>query len=383
LNTGIYIHIPFCRSRCSYCDFNTYIDQSHLQDRYVRALIDEIRACQPAAFSTLFFGGGTPSLLTPNQIGGVIRACRDHLGLIENAEVTMECNPGTTNLAYLDGIRASGVNRLSFGAQTANANELRLLHREHEWGDVARAVRDSRAAGFDNLNLDLIFGLPYQSLESWRETLEAMLALEPEHLSLYALIIEQGTPMHDWTRRGEVPFPDPDLAADMYELAEKMLSLERPERSQRSGRLYEHYEISNWCKPGRECQHNLIYWRNEPYLGLGAGAHGSAITHREWRARKPAEYVQRAERGESTIAGSEEIDPRTSMGETMMVGLRLLQEGVTHARFAARHGAAMKDVFGAELAESERKGLLVVNDERAVLTERGRFLSNQVFKLFV
>lgn len=325
-------------------------------------------------------------MLAPSQIGDVIRACRDHLGLSQNAEVTMECNPGTTNLAYLDGIRASGVNRLSFGAQTANPTELRLLGREHAWDDVARAVRESRAAGFDNLNLDLIFGLPHQSLESWHETLEATLALEPEHLSLYALIIEQGTPMHDWTRRGEVPFPDPDLAADMYELAEKVLSSKCPERSERSGHLkccYNHYEISNWCKPGRECQHNLIYWRNEPYLGLGAGAHGSAITRREWRARKPADYVQRAERGESTIAGSEEIDPRTSMGETMMVGLRLLQEGVTHARFAARHGAAMQDVFGAELAESERKGLLIVDDERAVLTERGRFLSNQVFKLFV
>ncbi len=343
---------------------------------YARALEHEIRAAQPIHGlipSTIFFGGGTPSLLQPDEIGSLIHACQEIFHMASTAEISAECNPGTVTLDYLAALRKNGVNRLSFGAQSADPDELQLLGREHGFADVARAVTDSRSAGFDNVNFDLIFGLPYQSLASWQRTIEAALPLAPNHISLYALTIEAGTPMYDWTRRGQVPFPDPDLAADMYEYA----------RSALRAAGYAHYEISNWCKPGRECAHNLIYWRNEPYHGLGAGAHGSTLDERIWRVKRPADYIGRIERGESTELGRESIAPRTSCGETMMLGLRLLQEGVSRARFAERHGAPIEQIFGPELMRGQEMGLLHIDDERVRLTEQGTFVSNQAMMLFV
>ena len=375
---GLYLHIPFCRSRCSYCDFNTYVGMEELYESYVRALCREIEivgateSVAPTRANTIFFGGGTPSILRPQQLGDAIRACRT-FDLPSDAEVTIECNPGTIDLAYLRELRAQGANRLSFGAQSADAGELKLLGREHGFADVVAAVESSRAAGFDNVNFDLIFGLPQQSLESWRRTLDAALPLQPDHISLYALTVERGTPMYDWVRRGEIPYPDPDAAADMYDLAEDRLA--------EAG--YVHYEISNWCKPGRACAHNLIYWRNEPYFGFGPGAHSSSIRRRWWNVRRPAEYVERIERGESVEMGAEDLDERTSRGETMVMGLRLLQEGVTYARFEQRHGVAMHDVFGEALRAGQEKGLLELLPDRARLTPKGRFLSNQVFTAFV
>jgi len=388
MNTGIYLHIPFCRARCSYCDFNTYVGLDDLFAPYVRALRTEVRRSKGAeeqerdtsaplhlctSAHTIFFGGGTPSLLTPQQIGDLIRACRETFDMPAQFEATAECNPGTVTVDYLHELRSQGINRLSFGAQSAQPEELKLLGREHDWASVVSAVRSARDAGFDNVNFDLIFGLPYQSLDSWRSTVKEALALDPDHISLYALTIEQGTPMYDWTRRGEVPFPDPDLAADMYDHAEDALGA--------AG--YDHYEISNWCKPGRACQHNLIYWRNEPYYGLGAGAHGSTITRRRWNVRRPADYITRIERNETVEMNGEDIDGATSRGETMMLGLRLLNEGVTHERFAQRYGAPMMQFYARELDEGVAKGLIEITAERVKLTERGRFVSNQVMKLFV
>ncbi len=290
-----------------------------------------------------------------------------------HAEVTMECNPGSVTVNYLRGVKTHGVNRLSFGAQSADPEELKLLGREHGWSQVAAAIEAARAAGFGNVNLDLIFGLPYQSLESWQRTVQAALSLDPDHISLYALTIETGTPMYDWTRRGEVPFPDPDAAADMYDHAEQTLGA--------AG--FDHYEISNWCKPGHACAHNLVYWRNEPYYGLGAGAHGSTISQRRWNVKRPADYIGRIDRGETVKMNHEDIDTRTSMGETMMLGLRLLNEGVTHARFIERYGAPINHTFARELEEGVSKGIIEIDAERVRLTERGRFVSNQVMKLFV
>lgn len=376
MHTGLYLHIPFCSSRCSYCDFNTYVGLNDLYGPYARALEQEIRLCSSSSrlpAHTIFFGGGTPSLLRPELIGDLVRACHDTFDMPATVETTMECNPGTVTADYLRGVRSHGVNRLSFGAQSADPEELRLLGREHSWDQVGVAFAAAREAGFDNVNVDLIFGLPYQSLTSWKRTVQAALALNPDHISLYALTIEIGTPMYDWTRRGEVPFPDPDAAADMYDHAEEALGA--------AG--YDHYEISNWCKPGRECAHNLIYWRNEPYFGLGAGAHGSTIARRRWNAKRPADYIGRIERGESVEMNHEDIDERTSRGETMMLGLRLLNEGVPHARFEQRYGAPMAAFFARELNEGVSKGLIEMDAERVRLTERGRFVSNQVMKLFV
>ncbi|MCL5998292.1 MAG: radical SAM family heme chaperone HemW, partial [Chloroflexi bacterium] len=322
---------------------------------------------------TIFFGGGTPSLLQPGWIGDLIRICRETFDMPSNGEVTVECNPGTVNVDYLSRLREQGVNRLSFGAQSADPGELKLLGREHAFDDVVAAMRTARAAGFENVNLDLIFGLPRQSIDTWRRTLDATLALQPDHISLYALTIEQGTPMHDWTRRGEVPFPDPDAAADMYDHAERTMAA--------AG--FVHYEISNWCRPGYECEHNLIYWRNEPYFGFGAGAHSSSIDRRWWNVRRPADYVGRIQRGETVEAGYEDIDAATSRGETMMMGLRLLDEGVRLASFARRYGTPLEHFYAGALREGQRLGLLDVDGERVLLTGRGHFLSNQALMLFV
>ena len=377
MNTGLYLHIPFCASRCTYCDFNTYVGMNDLFEPYVRALQTEIRSQKsevrrlPA--QTIFFGGGTPSLLKPAQIGELIRTCHETFDLPEHFETTMECNPGTVTLDYLREARAQGVNRLSFGAQSADPNELKLLGREHSFEQVVSAIQNAREAGFDNVNFDLIFGLPYQSLETWQRTLDAALAIAPDHISLYALTIEQGTPMYDWVRRGEVPYPDPDAAADMYDYAERTLGA--------AG--YDHYEISNWCKPDHECQHNLIYWRNEPYFGLGAGAHSSSINRRWWKVRRPADYIAKAESHASLVMNHEDIDEKTSRGETMMLGLRLLNEGVGQARFIERYGNPINYFYEKELAEGVSLGLLDVTAERVLLTERGHFLSNRVMEMFV
>ncbi len=344
-----------------------------LYEPYVQALLKEIRQQVRHKATTLFIGGGTPSLLAPQELGSLIGAVREHFQLDDQAEVTVECNPGTVTRDYLTELRAQGANRLSFGAQSADPDELKLLGREHGFEDVIRAVDNARAAGFININFDLIFGLPRQQLSTWRTTLQRAVEINPEHISLYALTIENGTPMYDWTKRGEVPYPDPDAAADMYDHAEAELD--------KHG--YGHYEISNWCKPGHEAQHNLVYWRNEPYFGLGAGAHSSDIANRWWKVRRPADYIARAEKGESLIMGSETIDARTSRGETMMLGLRLLQEGVNHERFAARHGDAIARFFAKDLKTAEAQGLITNDAERVLLTQRGRFLSNQVMKLFV
>ncbi len=343
---------------------------------YARALGREIRQqsrINGLTPSSIFFGGGTPSLLQPAELGALIAASRETLEMPVTAEVTAECNPGTVTFDYLTELRANGVNRLSFGAQSANPDELQLLGREHGFDDVARAVADSRRAGFDNVNFDLIFGLPRQALASWQHTVDTALTLAPDHISLYALTIEAGTPMYDWTRRGEVPFPDPDLAADMYDYARVALRA--------AG--YEHYEISNWCKPGRECAHNLIYWRNEPYHGLGAGAHGSTIDQRVWRVKRPAEYIARIDKGASTELNHEDIDARTSRGETMMLGLRLLKEGVAQERFAKRYGAPVAHFFPDELVRGVEMGVLDISPERIRLTDKGTFVSNQAMLLFV
>lgn len=379
LPLGLYVHIPFCRSRCSYCDFNTYAGLEALYAPYVRALEREIQAVAAALpggrrpADTLFVGGGTPSVLPADAIGGVIAACRQAFDLPPAAEVTVECNPGTVDAAYLGRLRAAGVNRLSFGAQSADAGELQLLGRRHTFAGVVAAVDVARQAGFDNLSFDLIFGLPCQALETWQRTLDAALPLAPDHISLYALTVEPGTPLHDRVRRGELPDPDPDVAAAMYECAE--------ERLDRAG--YVHYEISNWRRPGRECRHNLIYWRNEPYFGFGPGAHSSSIRRRWWNVLQPADYIARIQGGQPVEAGHEDIDEQVSQAETLIMGLRLLQEGVSFARFAGRHGQPMQQAFADALRRSQANGLLELTADRARLTQRGRFLSNQVFSLLV
>ena len=377
---SLYVHIPFCRTLCTYCAFNTYAGLGALIAPYVEALRREIALVGEAAGDitshTLYLGGGTPSLLTPAQVEAVITTAAQHLGLLPEAEITLEANPGTVDTQTLTAYRSAGVNRLSLGVQSAHAEELRLFGRRHSFEEAAQAFRQARIAGFDNISVDLIYGAPYQTLQSWRETLEAVLAWKPDHVSLYCLTLEEGTSLSRRVERGTIPPPDPDLAADMYEEARETLA--------QAG--LQHYEISNWARPGHECQHNRQYWLNRPFLGFGAGAHGAVEGLRYWNVNPVQEYLERMEHGElhrfplgPATGGYEEIDRALAMSETLILGLRLVREGVSSDDFARRFGCTPDEVFGPALDELERIGLLERTGAAIRLTERGYLLSNQVF----
>jgi len=393
---SIYLHIPYCSVRCAYCDFNTYAGLEASMPAYARALAAEVQLVgkayvaahgQPARVHTIFFGGGTPSLLPLEAYTEIFNALRGHFALTPDCEITMEANPGTVSRAYLEGARALGFNRLSFGVQSSHPHELRLLDRLHLFGDVAQAVSWARAAGFDNLNLDVIFGIPHQTLGMWQATVHRILGLGPEHISAYALSLEHGTPMRAWVYKGLLPMPDPDLAAEMYEWASEIF--------EKHG--FVQYEISNWAKgDGRRqttdfaCRHNLQYWRNQPYLGLGAGAHGYAENTRYSNVLAPAAYIQRFENAEArpfplspALAQKTVLTEKDELGETMMMGLRLVQEGVADSDFERRFGVRLAEKYPQELKTLAARGLLEWNGECVRLTKAGRLLGNQVFREFI
>ncbi|QYK50435.1 MAG: radical SAM family heme chaperone HemW [Anaerolineales bacterium] len=393
---SLYLHIPFCRHRCGYCDFNTYAGLDDLMPAYTDALIAEAEWLAAAAgerlpVHTIFLGGGTPSLLPLEAMQRLLAALHAAYDVAADAEISLEANPGTLSPEYLAGLRAAGFNRISLGVQSASPHELLVLEREHDFVDVVNSVKWARQAGFDNLNLDWIFGLPGQSLASWQRNLELAVGLAPEHLSLYALSIEHGTPFKELDGRGLLALPDGDAAAEMYELADRMLA---------DGGFVQ-YEISNWAKPGadgqpRTCRHNLQYWRNLPYAGLGAGAHGFLAGHRTANVLAPAAYIKRMREAaaDPTVAASglprtpatasaEPVDARREMGETMMMGLRLVREGVSQAGFAQRFGSTLEQVYGRSITALQRRGLLETASGALRLTQQGRLLGNQVFMEFV
>jgi len=386
-NLSLYLHIPFCRHRCSYCDFNTYVSLQGLQGAYARALAMEIRQAgamgnngKKRPLSTIFFGGGTPSLMTIDELDLILTAVSNNFSLAPNAEISMEANPGTVDAVYLAALRELGINRLSFGAQTAVSSELALLEREHDFADVQNAITQSRTAGFDNLSIDLIYGLPGQTMATWEQSLQAALDLDLEHISLYCLTIEAGTPMQRWLENGRFSPPDPDLAADQYELATKLLSTTGLEQ----------YEISNWAKPNRACQHNLTYWRNQPYLGLGAGAHGSAGDVRYEVVKQPRVYIRRMEESSASpfpltaaVAKHHSVSREEAMSDTVITQLRLLQEGLDLPAFEARFGQPFAEVYPQQMAQLLEWGMLKIEGKWLRLTKNGRFLSNQVFYRFV
>jgi len=384
---AVYLHIPFCQTRCSYCAFNTYTGQSSRIVPYMRALTREIQWVtqdRRAPAISLYFGGGTPSLVPASELQRTIQTCAETFLLSSNAEITLEANPGTVDRSYLDDLRRAGVNRLSIGMQSAHPSELQLFARGHTIADVRTTVHAARLSGFENINLDLIYGVPHQTLQMWQISLQTALALHPDHLSLYGLGIEPATPMERWINHGSLPAPDPDLAADMYEWASEILH--------DSG--FVQYEISNWARPGRESRHNLHYWRNFAYLGFGAGAHGYAARTRYSNVLLPAHYIQHIESQLDPLpfplsAAAEEvltIDPSQEMSEMMLMSLRLLQEGLSLSTFHTRFGQDLWDVYGPQLDRLIEFGLLELArtpDARVRLTQRGRLLGNQVFAQFV
>ncbi len=408
ISLALYLHIPFCAARCAYCDFNTYAGLERLHAPFAAALSAEIRRAGAArgrpAVHTIFIGGGTPTVLPPDLLARALDACREAFAVAADAEITCEANPGTVDQARFAALRDMGINRLSMGVQSFDDAELRWLGRIHSAAEAEQAFRAARAAGFANINLDFIFGLPAQRPETWSRTLERAIALQPEHLSLYSLTVEPGTPLYDRVRRGLVPAADDDLAATLYELA--------GERLARAG--YEQYEISNWARAeivasadrragdsrgasdGGEmsnikrqarfmCRHNLVYWRRESYLGFGPGAHSfdRAAERRWWNVKPVPHYIQRIEAGRPAEAGGETLDRRTAMGETMMLGLRLIQEGVADATFRERFGLGLDEAFGAEIARLTAAGLLERLPDRVRLTPAGRLLGNRVFAAFM
>ena len=386
---SLYVHIPFCTAKCGYCDFNSYAGQEHMIPSYTQTLVREAQLWRSATaghtVTTVFFGGGTPSLMPLEDMGAIMDGMHAVFDIAPDAEVTLEANPGSLDEPYLRGLLDRGFNRLSIGVQSFHDDELRALDRLHSAEDARAAVRAARAAGFANLNLDLIFGLSEQPMDRWQATVEEALALAPEHLSLYALTVEEGTPLARDVARGRTAPPDPDAQADQYEWTQERLA--------RAG--YEHYEISNWALPGHRCEHNMTYWECREYLGLGAGAHSYLGGVRFAGAALPSRYLSLVEESwkethpEASGAGDgktsmrqvisgETITPELAMADTLILGLRLI-DGVSLAGFRERFGTEALDAFGERLREPLEVGLLEIVEGQLRLTEWGRLLGNEVF----
>ncbi|HEX8142790.1 MAG TPA: radical SAM family heme chaperone HemW [Pyrinomonadaceae bacterium] len=375
---GIYIHVPFCRSRCSYCDFATGAFEAELAEAYVGALAREVESFElegsVSEVDTVYFGGGTPSLLTHAQVSRVLGAVRSRFDVDAGAEVTLEMNPGTVTPERLRALRAAGVNRASFGAQTFDDRELKRLGRTHTADDTRHTFRDLRAAGFDNISFDLIAGLPRQTLAGWERNLEEALALRPEHLSLYLLEVHEATPLAEQIRQGRHPSPDPDLAAEMYRLL--------VERARAAG--YEQYEISNFCLAGRESRHNLKYWTGAPFYGFGCSAHSFDGRRTRWSNERDARaYVKSVEEKGGAVVAREETDERGAGAEALFLGLRLLSRGVDLAEHRARFRSDVRADYAADLARFDEAGLIELDGDVLRLTPAGALLSNEVFAAFV
>jgi putative oxygen-independent coproporphyrinogen III oxidase len=390
---SLYLHIPYCHSKCPYCDFNSHAAAAWPEDDYVRALVSEMgrRAGEtPWAgrrVKTIFFGGGTPSLFRPESFAALIAAADRSFGIETRAEITIEANPGTVDAAKLAGMRAAGVNRISLGAQSFNPTTLKFLGRIHDADDTREAARIAHRAGFERLNLDLIFAVPGQSIADVLTDIDSAAALGPDHISAYNLTFEEDTAFFTEMRRGRIRPLDSDLQADMYAAV----------RSELPRRGYAMYEISNYAPPGHEARHNLSYWHAESYLGLGAGAHSFALYEaggggfdskinnggrRWWNERPPARYIERALRDGLAEAGAESVGARTAMGEFVFLNLRL-RKGFATADFVKRFGRGFDDVFRAPTARLFENGLLLRESGRVLLSDRGVELADSVFAEFV
>jgi oxygen-independent coproporphyrinogen-3 oxidase len=353
---GVYVHVPFCAHRCDYCDFATWTDRGHLVDEYVDACVADLGARTAAGdvpdATSVFFGGGTPSLLPAPQLARILAA----IPRADGAEVTVECNPDSADGEQLIGLADAGVNRVSIGVQSMATHVLTALNRTHDPANVVRAVRSARGAGIRRLNLDLIYGTPGETLADWRATLDAALALGPDHVSAYALTVEPGTPLGRAVAAGTRPAPDDDDQADKYAAADDVLTA--------AG--LDWYEISNWARPGEECRHNLLYWQGGDYLAIGCAAHGKRGARRWWNVRTPERYIDAVRAGASAEAGSEELDAGGRAAEMLGLALR------------TRAGAPSDRLDASAVAELVVAGLVTVGAGRLRLTRAGRLLANEV-----
>jgi putative oxygen-independent coproporphyrinogen III oxidase len=385
---GVYLHVPFCRTRCGYCDFNTYTptellgrsaeggprvsaDLTETGDAYVEAALAEIDlagrvlGANAPAVSTVFVGGGTPTLLAAGDLVRLLRRIEAVFGLAEDAEVTTEANPESVSPASLSALRAGGFTRISFGMQSAVPHVLATLDRVHSPGRPLTAVAEARAAGFEQVSLDLIYGTPGESLADWRTSLETALSARPDHVSAYALVVEEGTKMATRVRRGELPLPDDDDLADKYLLAEELLS----------GAGYQAYEVSNWAaRPDAACRHNLGYWRGDDWWGIGPGAHSHVAGTRWWNVKHPAAYAARLASSQAPAQAREVLSADDRALEQVLLEIRLA-EGMSLAR--------LSDLGRSRVAALAARSLVTVTEDRLRLTLNGRLLADAVVRELV
>ena len=371
---GIYIHIPFCASKCPYCDFTSAPAEEAERAVYLCALKAEISASphRGSRGRTLYLGGGTPSELSPEQLADVVKTAREAFPLADGAEVSIECNPGTLTPAKLQAMRESGVNRVSLGVQSTFDRHLGTLGRIHNAREAREAFDSLRREGFDNVNVDLIFGLPNQTVDEWEQDLVEVLAWTPEHVSLYGLMIEPQTEFGRLQRLGQLTAADDDLAATMYEAALDWTALAGLEQ----------YEISNFAKPGRECRHNLVYWRNEEYVGFGVSAASFASGARWINPKDRKLYTTQVKAGALERGSEERLEGRAALGEELMLRLRL-NEGAPLNFLSERYNCDVEQLYWEEIASLVETGLLVKAEDRLSLTRRGRLLASEVCVKFL
>ena len=373
---GLYLHIPYCLHKCGYCDFNSHNINEGEMASYVRALLKELeyyaKPAENRRVRTIFFGGGTPTTLPFADLNRLLDACRKHFDVDPKAEITAEANPATIPQADLAQLREAGFNRLSIGVQSFDPGELKRLERVHTVDEVYLTVERARQAGFDNLSLDLMFALPGQTAQQWQSNLQQALALNPDHLSAYNLTIEPGTVFHKQQAQGQLVMPSEDFQRELYEITIDTLT----------GAGYEHYEISNYAKPGNQCRHNLNYWHNGEFVGLGAGASSACNGERTKNTNLPARYIEQINASATAVDSRERPDRRQQMGESVMLGFRL-KEGLNLSEFQHRFGSTFQEAFGDAVKRLEEMDLIEIRGGRTALTRQGLFLADSVIVEFI
>lgn len=370
---GLYIHIPFCKSKCLYCDFNSVEGRADNADDYVAALLGELETYREKhnfIYKTVFIGGGTPTVINYSLVGSVMEKITPNIKA--GAEITIESNPGTVTYESLKYYRSMGINRLSIGLQAWQEELLKGIGRIHSRSDFLQSFENARKAGFTNINADLMFALPGQTMTMWQETLENICSLGPEHISCYSLKLEEGTRLCEMYEKGKLHLPDEELDREMYKMALDILK--------EYG--YVQYEISNFAKKGMECKHNIVYWRNEEYLGVGAGSHSKLEGKRFWNFRDIDRYTSLLQQRKLPVEGQEELSPEEEMWETIFLALRL-NEGLNIAGFEKKYMADFGSRYGNTVEKLTAQGLVYTEAGSLKLTDKGRDLSNSVFIEFL
>jgi len=366
---SFYVYIPYCIKRCGYCDFNTYTP-NELQNGatleivssdYIDAVLRELEAAPTDPVPTIFFGGGTPSLLPAHDLGRVIAAIKARNGLTADCEVTLEANPDSVTAEKLAEYLQVGFNRISFGMQSAKPHVLAALDRTHNPANVEKAITMARASGFKSISVDLIYGTPGESLEDWRETVENALSLDIDHISAYALIVETGTKLAAQIKRGDLTMPNDDLMADMYLLVDQMC--------EEKGLTW--YELSNWSKPGHQCRHNIAYWENKNWWGLGPGAHSHVDAKRFWNVKHPTTYKQKVFAGDTPILESEQLTPEQIKDESILLGIRM-RDGL-QVELLEPHQMEVLAVY-------RENGFIELQEDRVILSPAGRLIADRIVR---